>query len=203
MTRRSTPEIGAVFGRYTVLRCVGARAGKTYVEGRCACGVVKEVAFKELKNGKTQSCGCMKREKLRSIQLDKLRRRMGDGIVCPGCERKLPAAAYALDRQKAIGIQGKCRDCMAEYRALALLQQYGVGATPYSSLLAKQGGKCAICGCPPAPGKRLAIDHNHSTGLYRGLLCSNCNVGLGCFGDNPLFLAAAVQYVKSAAGGAS
>ena len=61
-----------------------------------------------------------------------------------------------------------------------------------------QDGKCAICGVREAyaPRKRLAVDHDHRTGAIRGLLCGNCNAGLGQFKDNPELLAAAVRYLQ-------
>lgn len=71
----------------------------------------------------------------------------------------------------------------------------------YNELLAKQGGKCAICGCEEyivgrgGEVKPLAVDHDHNTGKVRGLLCQNCNVGLGYFWDNPTWLLNAVRYL--------
>lgn len=53
---------------------------------------------------------------------------------------------------------------------------------------------CAICGKPPRA--RLQIDHNHKTGKYRGLLCDNCNIGLGHFKDSPELLRKAIDYLK-------
>jgi hypothetical protein len=62
-----------------------------------------------------------------------------------------------------------------------------------------QGGKCAICGkvpCGNSPTTRsLHVDHDHATGRLRGLLCLNCNHGLGKFSDNPALLVAAVDYL--------
>lgn len=55
---------------------------------------------------------------------------------------------------------------------------------------------CAIC--RGAPRARLHIDHNHGTGKYRGLLCDNCNIGLGHFKDSPALLAKAIEYLKRA-----
>jgi hypothetical protein len=68
-----------------------------------------------------------------------------------------------------------------------------------------QEGCCAICN---APGERpaveyfrgsntgvLCIDHCHNTGKVRGLLCTNCNVGLGRFKENPAMFLRAAQYV--------
>lgn len=54
---------------------------------------------------------------------------------------------------------------------------------------------CEICGRPP--GKhRLALDHNHASGKFRGWLCHNCNVSLGLFADNPVWLERAAAYVR-------
>lgn len=45
----------------------------------------------------------------------------------------------------------------------------------YELLLSAQGGGCAVCGRLPSPGRRLSEDHDHTTGLSRGLLCTWCN----------------------------
>ncbi len=68
----------------------------------------------------------------------------------------------------------------------------------------KQHGLCAICAIPEAesPGKKLCLDHNHSGDLLpRGLLCRNCNSGLGHFKDNPERLAVAITYLAASAAG--
>lgn len=58
----------------------------------------------------------------------------------------------------------------------------------------KSNGKCAICG--KVPGRRnLALDHDHSTGKIRGLLCTQCNAGLGMFKDNKELLKKAIEYL--------
>lgn len=64
----------------------------------------------------------------------------------------------------------------------------------YSALLHAQGGVCAICKQPPE-GKRLARDHNHTTGQFRGLLCTRCNVALGLLGDDPSRAEGAARYL--------
>ena len=55
--------------------------------------------------------------------------------------------------------------------------------------------RCAICGDPPKADKRLSLDHDHATGLDRGLLCQPCNIGLGQFRDDPHRLLSAVVYL--------
>jgi hypothetical protein len=67
-----------------------------------------------------------------------------------------------------------------------LKTRLGLSLAEYAEMSAWQGHRCAICGRPqPAePGvadKSLAVDHDHETGRIRGLLCMNCNVGIGSF----------------------
>ena len=75
------------------------------------------------------------------------------------------------------------------------MRRQGVTLKEYDRMLAKQGGVCAICGEPPAK-IRLAVDHCHTTGKVRGLLCLRCNMGLGYFTDDPAKLEAAIEYLK-------
>lgn len=74
-----------------------------------------------------------------------------------------------------------------------LRRQYGISKLEYENLLNAQDGKCAICSCAP---KRFHVDHNHKTRKLRGLLCSNCNRGIGHLQDNPEVLRKAVEYLE-------
>lgn len=80
------------------------------------------------------------------------------------------------------------------------MRQYLYGLTPeqYAEMLEEQGGVCAICGTDEWPGKgnRPHVDHDHSTGRVRGILCSHCNHGLGKFRDDPERLRAAAEYLE-------
>lgn len=60
----------------------------------------------------------------------------------------------------------------------------------------EQGGACKICGEPCTSGRSLAVDHCHKTGRVRGLLCGQCNNGLGRFRDRPDLLLAAIAYLE-------
>lgn len=77
----------------------------------------------------------------------------------------------------------------------ALKYQYGITLHQYNDMLSKQGGVCCICKKPRADGKRLAVDHNHTTGRVRGLLCDMCNRGLGYFSENTDRLRSAAEYL--------
>jgi len=77
------------------------------------------------------------------------------------------------------------------------LAQYNLSIKEYNELLTIQSGVCAICGNPPN-GKYLNVDHDHSTGKVRGLLCQSCNVILGCANDSIETLLQAIEYLKVA-----
>ena len=64
-------------------------------------------------------------------------------------------------------------------------------------LLAERGEVCQLCGKEENP---LSIDHNHITGVVRGLLCKTCNVGLGMFHDDPALLRKAADYCNGGKG---
>lgn len=87
------------------------------------------------------------------------------------------------------------------HHGYSLKKNYGLSREDYAALLAGQRGRCAICGCPErrlTKGKAtaLAVDHCHVGGHVRGLLCADCNRGLGMFGDDPKRLAAAIEYLE-------
>lgn len=77
-----------------------------------------------------------------------------------------------------------------------LLRRYGLTIAQYDEMLASQDGVCAICHRVCNSGRRLSVDHNHSTGAVRGLLCGLCNKGLGSFRDDPSLMREAARYVE-------
>lgn len=85
-----------------------------------------------------------------------------------------------------------------EYRERRLRAIYGIGIKEYDERLAAQDGHCAICPArePGGGRKNFHVDHNHDTGEFRGLLCSNCNTGLGQFRDNSDLLIKAAIYLR-------
>jgi hypothetical protein len=81
-------------------------------------------------------------------------------------------------------------------RAKFLVAKYRLTENDYNALLQRQGGGCAICQKKPEEGKHLHVDHDHITDAVRGLLCSGCNTGLGCFQDSTWALARAAAYLE-------
>ena len=76
-----------------------------------------------------------------------------------------------------------------------LIRTYGITSDKYNQMLESQFGCCAICGVKPQ--KNLCVDHCHTTGKVRSLLCVNCNTGIGQFMENPEILTKAAEYVKN------
>lgn len=76
-------------------------------------------------------------------------------------------------------------------------RHYGLKKEEYARLFKAQNGVCAICSGECSTGRRLSVDHDHDTGHVRGLLCGNCNQGIGKLGDCPKLLRKAADYLES------
>ena len=74
---------------------------------------------------------------------------------------------------------------------------YGISVDDYDEMLARQNGCCAICGSELIGGQQTHIDHNHTTGKVRALLCGHCNRMLGQAREDPEILAKAIEYLQS------
>lgn len=79
-----------------------------------------------------------------------------------------------------------------------LIKEYGIDREGKRRLLETQDNKCKICKTELLMGMDphyVHIDHNHKTNKVRGILCTNCNRGLGCFKDNINSLYTAIDYL--------
>lgn len=99
--------------------------------------------------------------------------------MCPTCRSFLPNT-YFYDTNRSL-----CRQCDRDVRS-----KIPIGT--YSRMLLTQRGKCAIC----SEEKELVLDHCHTSGVARGLLCQSCNKGLGLFYDQPQHLVRAARYLE-------
>jgi hypothetical protein len=85
------------------------------------------------------------------------------------------------------------------WRRAFLKSKYKITLADYDRLLAEQNGRCAICRTTDTgrkSDKYFHVDHDHATGVVRGLLCIRCNPGVGYFRDSPDLLRAAAEYVE-------
>ena len=114
---------------------------------------------------------------------------------CKECDR-LAGLAFRRKHYERYLLQG---------RKKSIKNKYGISMEEYESLRVNQNYSCAICGLheslnktngPQAGIKRLSIDHCHDTGKTRGLLCNNCNRGLGFLGDTTERLEKVLEYLR-------
>jgi len=124
------------------------------------------------------------------------------GRVCTKCNILKPASEYSLSRDKrsfgGVSMRSDCRVCMEKRKYKAFIKKtYNFSYDEYEDMFDKQDGKCAICESKMGNSKtsRLFVDHCHDTLKVRGLLCGNCNHGLGHFKDSPKLLQRAIKYL--------
>lgn len=82
----------------------------------------------------------------------------------------------------------------ARKRSNWIKTKYGISQSDFEIMNSRQGGVCAIC--QKDRGLVLNTDHCHKTGAVRGLLCRDCNVGLGFFKDSQTALQKAISYLS-------
>lgn len=114
--------------------------------------------------------------------------------TCTSCKTSLKLNNF---RKNGKYLASVCNKCTVEnYRAKHLEVKYGITIDFYDKLLEKQNYVCAICNLPNNNGYKLCVDHCHSTGQIRGLLCHTCNTALGKFKDSLDILENAKNYLK-------
>lgn len=99
----------------------------------------------------------------------------------------------STEKAKERRLQRECKSgSLYKYRMKSIVG-YGLTEESYTALLNKQRGCCAICG---ESMEIIAIDHCHTTGEVRGLLCKQCNSGIGFLREDETILLSAVSYLK-------
>jgi hypothetical protein len=124
---------------------------------------------------------------------------------CSQCLTWKPPSEFYVTRKLQRNTDGRSSYCSRCDRNLIIVRRYGITVDRYDEMLAEQGGGCAICRRPPG-ATSLHVDHDHkccptrkkSCGrCVRGLLCEDCNRGIGMLKDDPELLIRAAEYVKS------
>src|SRR4030095_5891749 len=121
---------------------------------------------------------------------------------CCHCKVVKSLSEFSLDKRKPDGRQNRCKQCRrtvesAQRKPLigfanGLRSGYGMSVDDFLGILAAQGGQCAICRCRLM---RPVIDHDHTTGRVRGLVCFRCNSWLAAI-ENVAFSKAAHRYLR-------
>lgn len=137
------------------------------------------------------------------------RRDRPDGLTvrCRICKNKTSKAS----RQRTLKNDPQKRErdreaCRKHYNTIRgregarrryLKRMHGITLKDYNTLFSNQNGCCAICGLHQCElNLPICIDHCHETGQIRGLLCDNCNKGIGFLQDNREFLHKAITYLE-------
>lgn len=114
--------------------------------------------------------------------------------ICKICGEEKPIEKFGFNGRDR---RWQCSACLYQRnkersRDAKILKTYGLTRERFDQIVQEQGGVCAICHeNRNYRGERLYVDHDHETGIVRGLLCSGCNVAIGYLRNNP-FLAEAV-----------
>ena len=119
-------------------------------------------------------------------------------LTCTRCKKEKPATAeaFSLHNKKRNGLDSWCRECRATYRSENCRGKHrAVISDEVLKDIKASVKQCVICGV----GGVLVVDHDHTTGQVRGMLCNHCNRGLGHFRDDPTLLEFAAQYLYASA----
>lgn len=120
--------------------------------------------------------------------------------LCSRCKVEKPKDQFRSRKNRACGVTSECTDCCkirdkSRYRNKHLLETFGIDTVEFDRILATQDGKCNICGTEHNNGKHFDVDHDHISNEVRGLLCRNCNRGIGYLGDNIVNLYSAIRHL--------
>lgn len=142
------------------------------------------------------------------------------GVVkkCSKCGEAKPVSEFHKHTGHLDGLASNCKDChrasvrvaSAKYKQKnttaykasqvrhKLKRTYGITPCDFTRQLIQQDGKCPVCGTTDPGGKgSWHVDHDHSSGVLRGLLCHHCNVALGHLRDSQETLGKAITYLDS------
>jgi hypothetical protein len=122
----------------------------------------------------------------------------GDQKLCSFCHQYKSFDKFGTNGNGKL--KSRCKDCQTKYntqyhKEVFRFDRYGITKEAFTQMLDNQNHSCAICEIG-INEKSSHIDHCHSTGKVRGVLCEKCNKGLGQFDDNVNYLSNAIKYLN-------
>jgi len=162
------------------------------------CKLCYSIRYREHRERKASREGRLIRE-LRRVEVGQK--------FCPRCEQTFPIGSFGRNRSSIDGLTSYCRPCHnaiskanrerrnGSTREYHLRRRYGIGEADYAKKFEEQGGVCAAY----RVDKPVHVDHDHKTGVVRGLLCFLCNQALGNVRDEPARLHGLIDYLRRAA----
>jgi hypothetical protein len=143
-----------------------------------------------------------------NLEYDRKRREKLKIVVeyktCSRCKQTKHSSNFTSRYRNKDGLRSECKECSHKeskiyrdkkpsQRYLARIRQrYGLEEEEYNKMLDKSNGKCEICG----EHVKLVVDHNHTTGKVRGLLCHSCNAAIGLFKENKDSIRNSIEYLE-------
>jgi hypothetical protein len=127
---------------------------------------------------------------------------------CRICKETKHFELFPKRKDSKDGFKNLCSDChkkecsnwylknIDHHENKRLLRVFGISSSQKKYLIEKQSSCCAICKNPLDMAKHTNVDHCHTTGKIRGILCTNCNTGLGKFNDDLTILKLAIHYLE-------
>lgn len=115
---------------------------------------------------------------------------------CPSCNAVKSVDQFGKHKGRKFNLADSCKECRNHKM---VLKRHGITQEQLESMFLAQNYECAICHIHQNYlENQLSVDHCHSTGVIRGLLCSECNLMLGKARDSVLILESAIQYLLNA-----
>lgn len=180
---------------------------------QCSCGNIKTISTAKVNSDQTKSCGCLKwlskhvgtpaiwgkSTKKQGVCILCKRRKQsakGNGKFYSRCYTCMNGGNEGLAKKRQKRSLHKKQHDADKQRDRFLRISYGITLEQFKEMNNKQEGKCLLCKQLPAGRwKTLNVDHNHTTGAVRGLLCHTCNLGIGYLKEDPTILANAIKYL--------
>lgn len=174
---------------------LGKQKGREYTTCAVCRETFKKIHYRRLSGEKSDKEIMSDRRKL-AIQKG--------NFVCSACKLELPFSEFRTDVAPTlcVGNNYTCNLCSKLRWRFSKIKSYGLTKESFHKMFNDQNQKCAICkkdlkiaDTEKMRATTLCVDHDHLTGKARGILCNNCNRGLGFLGDDKTVLLSAYNYL--------